>query len=59
VGDVNGDGIVDIKDVAAVSKAFGTQPGMPLWNEAADINRDRKIDIKDVALVSRKFGSTC
>jgi hypothetical protein len=59
IGDVNGDGIVDIKDVAAVSKAFGSQPGMPLWNEAADINRDRKIDIKDVALVSRKFGSTC
>ena len=59
VGDVNGDGIVDIKDVAAVSKAFGSQPGMPQWNEAADINRDRKIDIKDVALVSRKFGSNC
>jgi len=59
VGDVNGDGIVDIKDVAAASKAFGSQPGMPQWNDAADINRDRKIDIKDVALVSRRFGSTC
>jgi hypothetical protein len=59
MGDTNGDGIVDIKDVAAVSKAFGSTPSLPNWNPIADLNRDLRIDIKDVALVSKNFGSTC
>jgi peptide/nickel transport system substrate-binding protein len=47
---------VDIKDVAAASKAFGTYPGHPYWNTVADINGDYKIDIKDIAAISKKFG---
>jgi len=59
MGDINGDGSVDIKDVGAVSKAFGATPNQPNWNQAADLNRDGKIDIMDVAIVSKRFGSTC
>jgi len=59
VADVNGDGKVDIADVAMVSAAFGSYPGHPRWNPAADINRDGKVDIADVAIVSSKFGTTC
>jgi hypothetical protein len=59
IGDINNDGTVDIKDVAAVSMAFGSRPGMPEWNQAADINQDNKIDVKDVALVSKMFTSKC
>jgi ABC-type transport system substrate-binding protein len=47
---------VDIKDVAAASKAFGTYPGHPYWNTVADLNGDYKIDIKDIAAISKKFG---
>ncbi len=47
---------VDIKDVAAASKAFGTYPGHKFWNTVADINGDYKIDIKDIAAISKKFG---
>jgi ABC-type transport system substrate-binding protein len=47
---------VDIKDVAAASKAFGTYPGHKFWNPIADINGDYKVDIKDVAAISKKFG---
>jgi hypothetical protein len=61
VGDITGptgwpDGKVDIRDVAKVSKAFGTLPGMPGWDPNCDLNNDQKIDIKDVAAVSKQFG---
>jgi len=59
VADVNGDGKVDITDVAMASAAFGSYPGHPRWNPAADVNRDGKVDIADVAIVSSKFGTTC
>jgi len=59
VGDLNGDGKVDITDLAMVSAAFGSYPGHPRWNPAADINRDNRVDIQDVAKVSANFGKTC
>jgi len=59
LGDVNGDDKVDLKDVYAVSMAFGSSPGHPKWNPAADINGDNKVDLKDVYLVSRNYGKGC
>jgi PKD repeat protein len=58
IGDVNGDGKVDIRDVTIVSKAFGSVPGDPNWNPIADLNGDGKVDIRDVTIVSRAFGQT-
>jgi len=54
--DLNFDGKIDIKDVAAVSKAFGALPGSPAWNIEAEVTCDFKIDIKDVAAISKRFG---
>jgi hypothetical protein len=59
IGDLNGDGKVDITDLAMASAAFGSYPGHPRWNPAADINRDNRIDIQDIARVSANFGKTC
>jgi hypothetical protein len=56
VGDVNGDGKVDIKDVAIVAKAYGSTLSGPRWNPLADLNGDLIIDIKDVAIVCAHFG---
>jgi hypothetical protein len=65
VGDVNGDGKVDMKDIGVVAKAFGSYgpdylyPGSPPtqgWNPAADLNSDGKIDMIDVAIVASNFG---
>jgi len=58
VGDLNGDGKVDIKDIAIVSKAYGSQLGDPNWNPVADVNGDGKVDIKDVAIVASHYGET-
>ncbi|MEM2781045.1 MAG: dockerin type I domain-containing protein [Candidatus Bathyarchaeia archaeon] len=54
--DLNFDGKVDMKDVAMVSKAFGSYPGQPEWDIECDVNYDGKVDMKDVAMVSKKFG---
>jgi hypothetical protein len=53
VGDVNGDGCVDILDLTAVGSQFGSTDPDPA---AADINGDGVVDIVDVVLLARNFG---
>jgi len=56
LGDINGDGKVDLKDYFMVSKAYGEVLGRPRWDSECDINDDGKIDLKDVYIVARNFG---
>jgi Ca2+-binding EF-hand superfamily protein len=56
MGDVNGDGRVDLKDIALVARAFGSTPTSPNWNPAADINGDGIVNMQDIAIVARNFG---
>lgn len=65
VGDVNGDGIVDIVDVTIAAIAFGCaaedDPGTPWdetakWNPVADLNGDDFIDIVDLVIIGVNFG---
>lgn len=53
-GDVNGDGCVDLQDLALIANNFGLSSG---FDERADINGDGKIDIFDLVLVALRFGS--
>ena len=64
-GDVNGDGIVDLADVARVAAADGSTPGTPGWDLAADVWpasttyppwTDQIIDHNDAALVAANMG---
>jgi len=57
IGDVNGDGKVDIIDLSTVGSVFGTTRGSANWNVAADLNNDGVIDITDLATVASHFGS--
>jgi len=59
MGDVNGDGRVEGRDVAAVNAAFGSYPGHPRWNPDADLNGDGRVEGKDIALVAKNYGKTC
>jgi hypothetical protein len=59
MGDINGDGIVNIKDVIIVSAAFGSVPGDPNWDPTADVNEDKVINVKDMVLISVNYGRTC
>ena len=59
VGDINGDGKVDVRDLALVSASFGSYPGHPRWNPEVDLNHDGKIDIRDIAIVASHYGEIC
>jgi hypothetical protein len=61
-GDVNGDGVVDMRDVSFVAYYFGSFNGTKAhphgWNPQADINGDQKVDMVDIAIVAKNFGET-
>jgi hypothetical protein len=54
--DVNGDGVVDILDVALVAEAFASYPGHERWNPETDIDANDKVNILDATMVCLKFG---
>ena len=55
-GGVNADRKVDMKDIAAIAKAFGSKTGDPLYNPNYDIDDNGKIDMKDIAVAAKNFG---
>ena len=62
-GDINADRKVDLKDVFAVGKAFGTTrqgPNPPgrLYSPNCDINDDGKIDLKDYYATCKNYGKS-
>ncbi len=54
--DLNGDGIVDIQDIATAASAFGSYPDHQRWNPEADLDQNDRVDIKDILLIARNFG---
>jgi ABC-type transport system substrate-binding protein len=63
IGDVNGNGEVNILDVAAAALCFGASEGDARWVTnvcaTADVNNDGTINIVDIALIALHFGDTC
>jgi len=55
LGDIDGNGAVDITDLLLLINAFWSTPGAPNWNPNADINRDGKIDLDDLILLVDHF----
>lgn len=56
LGDVNGDGQVNILDISLVAVSFRAEPGDPKWNPNADINNDNIVNILDISNVAKEFG---
>jgi hypothetical protein len=56
VYDVNDDGVIDLKDVFLVGRAYGSRPGDPRWNPVCDFNHDGIIDLKDYFPVCKHYG---
>jgi hypothetical protein len=58
VGDVNGDGKVNLIDVFSINLAYGSYPGPPTWNPNYDINNDDKINLIDYFIAALNYGKT-
>ncbi len=58
-GDINGDCIINIFDLAAVGLSFGSRYDEIIWNANADSATDGQIDIFDLAYVGVRFGDKC
>jgi hypothetical protein len=67
LGDVNGDGKVDGRDITIIASAFGTvgpnflypgSPPSPNWNIACDLNADNKVDGRDLTIAASNFGES-
>lgn len=59
LGDVNGDGVINIFDLTRVALAYGSEEGEPEYDPEADINRDGIVDIGDVSIIGKNYGKTC
>jgi len=56
-GDVNGDKIVNIHDLAELGKAYGTTLSKPRWDAEADIDNNGVVDILDLTIVNENYGN--
>lgn len=58
-GDVNGDGVVDLKDLQQAAKNFGkTSSEFTFQSAQADINRDGEVDMLDISFILNNFGKS-
>ena len=57
--DLDGDGDVDLSDLAALLGVYGAVEGDPNYNPAADFNDDGWIGLSDLAALLSVYGSYC
>lgn len=53
LGDPNGDGAIDVKDVIAIRRFIAGGYNIAIAGKAADVNKDGKVDIKDGIVIRR------
>jgi len=58
MGDINGDGVVNMKDIAQLVQVFHTFPGKPNWNPLFDLDRNGIVDMRDIAICVMNFGKS-
>jgi len=58
MGDIDDNGVVDMRDISAVTNAYGSHADDPpptKYNLYLDLNRDRRIDLRDIGIVCNNF----
>jgi hypothetical protein len=57
-GDINLDGVVDMRDINDVVAKYGTTSSSPDWDSRMDMNADLRVDLRDIGSVCVQFGKT-
>lgn len=55
LGDINNDGVVNMKDVGEAVLAFNSFLDTPRWNPFADVDGDGRVDLKDINMIVLNF----
>ena len=58
LADVNGDGVVNMRDIGLEIQYFGKKCGDINYNSIYDLNDDCRIDMRDIGIATANFG-TC
>jgi hypothetical protein len=58
MGDVNGDGIVNMDDIMTIVSAFGSYSGHPRWNPDCDLNQHGIVDLSDIVAALMNYGKS-
>jgi hypothetical protein len=59
MGDVNGDGTINMRDINQLVMVFRSYPGTPKWDPMNDLDRNGIIDMRDITICILNFGKTC
>ena len=52
-GDVNGDGLLNLKDIVLIRRSIASGWNVQIDETIADVNHDSKVNLKDVVLLRR------
>jgi hypothetical protein len=55
LGDVNGDGEVNMRDLMAAVQAFNSFRGYPRWNADADLDGSGRVTVRDLLIIVLNF----
>ena len=56
MGDVNGDLLVDMRDIGIACAAYGSYPGHPNWDSRADLDCNGYVDMRDIGIICAHYG---
>ena len=54
-GDVNGNDIIDVSDLAIFGARYGFSQGDVDWDPRCDLNNDKTVDVRDLALLGANY----
>ncbi|MEZ4771380.1 MAG: dockerin type I domain-containing protein [Caldilineales bacterium] len=57
--DYNGDGTIDVLDIASIAMHWGETTASPGWDNKYDRDGDGDVDIVDIMMVANAFGDSC
>jgi hypothetical protein len=56
IGDINGDGKVNLVDLTLMAASYGSYLGSPRWNEACDIDNNGRVNLVDLVTLAVYYG---